>query len=297
MKTTDLPLGVQQFLTTCPKAGDGVNLWIFRAALWLHRAQVPESEMPALILAATKSCGRMVTNQEIKRAILNSGTSLRKGVPAERRRPNWPRPNAEQIEAVVRDGARLEELKRQSPRKWGDSKPHTEEIIDVLFPGNPLLCVARSKYAFNTMPREMWRGRLAGREFIVPSPMSRVYGITRAGKQSKHALNNTGPRRFLVVEFDQGAFDQHAAILLHLAGFASLVMVVHSGSKSLHGWFYVDGWTEMRTEKFFRYAVSLGADPQLWIRSQFVRLPDGRRENGKRQETVYFNPSPIQNNG
>jgi hypothetical protein len=52
----------------------------------------------------------------------------------------------------------------------------------------------------------------------------------------------------------------------------------------------------MNVEKFFRYAVSLGADPQLWIRSQFCRLPDGRRDNGKRQEVVYFNPSRIKDN-
>ena len=143
------------------------------------------------------------------------------------------------------------------------------------------------------MPRDVWRGLLAARQFIVPSPMSKVVGITKAGKPSKHSIDNTGPRRFLVIEFDEGTFDQHAAVLAHLARYAPLVLAVHSGRKSLHGWFYVSGQPEATVEKFFSYAVSLGADPQLWTRSQFVRLPDGRRDNGKRQEIVFFNPQPL----
>ena len=38
------------------------------------------------------------------------------------------------------------------------------------------------------------------------------------------------------------------------------------------------------------YAVSLGADHATWLRSQFVRLPDGLRQNGKRQITYDLDP-------
>jgi hypothetical protein len=290
MTRTELPSSAQEFLAGCPKSGGGVNHWLFCAALTLHRANVPESEMAGLILEATRNCGRVVTAYEIERAIVNSGNSLKNGFHAERRTPRWPQANQERIAAIVRDGPRLDDLKQMSPMKWNDDKPHTEEIIDRLFPGNPLLCVGLSKFSFNTMHRETWRGRLAARQFIVPSPMSRIVGITKDGKPSKHTLDNTGLRRFLVVEFDKGTFDQHAAILGDLAQFAPLVMAVHSGSKSLHGWFYFQGQPDAKVEKFFRYAVSLGADPQLWIPSQFVRLPDGRRDNKKRQEVIYFNP-------
>jgi len=41
------------------------------------------------------------------------------------------------------------------------------------------------------------------------------------------------------------------------------------------------------------YAVSLGADSATWTKSQFVRMPDGTRENGKRQEILYFNPASL----
>ena len=42
-----------------------------------------------------------------------------------------------------------------------------------------------------------------------------------------------------------------------------------------------------------RYAVSLGADRATWTRSQFVRMPDGTRDNGKRQTVYFFNPEVL----
>jgi hypothetical protein len=85
--------------------------------------------------------------------------------------------------------------------------------------------------------------------------------------------------------------DACAALLWHLADRLSLVLVVHSGGKSLHGWFSAFNRDEQRELwAFMRYAHSLGADWVTWRRSQFVRLPDGRRQNGARQLTYYLDP-------
>ena len=46
--------------------------------------------------------------------------------------------------------------------------------------------------------------------------------------------------------------------------------------------------------RFMRYAVSIGADPATWTRSQFVRIPGGRRNNGKKQEVLYFRPELLE---
>jgi hypothetical protein len=79
---------------------------------------------------------------------------------------------------------------------------------------------------------------------------------------------------------------------------AELVLVVFSASKSLHGWYRVWGLTLKERAKFMRYAVSLGADPATWTRSQFVRMPDGlREENGKRQVAYFFNPQEAIKDG
>jgi hypothetical protein len=114
-------------------------------------------------------------------------------------------------------------------------------------------------------------------------------GLTQGGKESPHALSITGQRWFLVVEFDQGYVDDHAALLIHLGGYAALVCALHSGGKSLQGWLYVHSQPDEKVLRFFRYAVSLGADPATWCRSQFVRVPDGLRDNGARQRVFFLN--------
>jgi hypothetical protein len=76
--------------------------------------------------------------------------------------------------------------------------------------------------------------------------------------------------------------------------FAPLVLAVHSGGKSLHGWFFVAGQPDEKIERFFRYAVSLGADPATWTKSQFVRMPDGTRDNGIRQTVYFTNFKPLE---
>ena len=128
---------------------------------------------------------------------------------------------------------------------------------------------------------------------IVPSPMSARTGHTQNGKESEHTLENTGPRRFLVIEQDSGSVDEQSVILLHLAERAPLALAVHSGSKSIHGWFYCANQPEERLRVFMRYAVSLGADQATWTRSQFVRMPGGTRESGEPQVVYFFNPGVV----
>lgn len=203
--------------------------------------------------------------------------------------PTWPTVNLVKRAEIVREGCGLADLWESSHLRLEDREQHTEEVIDQLFPGNPLLCCGKSNSEFDTRPRDEWRGELCKLAHITPSPMSAVTGRTKGGKVSTHTLSNTGPRRFLVCEFDDGTQDEQAAILQHLGCFAPLVMIVHSGNKSLHGWFLVHLQPETKVRSFFRYAVHLGADRQLWTRSQFVRMPDGIRDNGSHQTIWYLN--------
>jgi hypothetical protein len=129
---------------------------------------------------------------------------------------------------------------------------------------------------------------------IVPNAMAALTGTTKNGRRSPRCLDNVGVRQYLVVEFDTGHLDEHAALLWHLAERAPMALVVFSGSKSLHGWFACRRATPQRLEQFFRYAVSFGADPATWTRCQPVRMPDGTREGtGKRQAVYYFNPEVV----
>jgi hypothetical protein len=287
--TRQLPQFLQDLMATPPHAGEGVHHWLFRVARQLH-AHLPAGEIIALLETRLANCGRRVSRKEIEDAVKNSiGCAWQwSGQPASQpAKSKWPTVNQEQRAAIIRDGGGLADLWEFSPVRIEDSEQHTEEIIDELFPGNPLLCCGKSTSNFDTRPREEWRGELAQLQLIVPSPMISRTGLTKDGRESQHTLDNTGSRRFLICEFDNGTTDEHSALLIHLAGYAPLVCAVHSGGKSLHGWFLVAGQPEDKVLRFFRYAVSLGADRATWTRSQFVRMPDGTRDNGKRQ-TVYF---------
>ena len=284
-----LPPFIVEMLAAPPRAGEGVHLWLFRLARQLH-AHLPAVAIIALLESRVQGCGRHVSRKEITDAVQNALACAWQpggGVAPGSHAAKWPGVNTEQREAIVRAGGGLAVLWELSCPRYEDAAQYTEAIIDRLFPGNPLLCCGKSSSIFDTKPRDDWRGELSALALIVPSPMSAVTGRTKDGRQSKHTLDSTGPRRFLICEFDTGTADEHAALLLHLAGYAPLVCAVHSGGKSLHGWFFVAGQPEAKVEKFFRYAVSLGADRATWTRVQFVRMPDGTRDTGKRQ-TVYF---------
>jgi hypothetical protein len=208
--------------------------------------------------------------------------------------------NFELIETIANARNGLVDLWEASPMRLDSNTPRTDEIIDILFPGSPLLCCGWNRHRFDTRPRNHWY-KLDDLQFIVPNPMTATVGLTKSRKLSAHALSNTGRRRFLIVEFDFDATnsaeearllgslatgsrdvgDLCAALLLHLAEKAPLALAVHSGGKSLHGWFYCADVPEEKVSRFFRYAVSLGADRANWNRAQFARMPDGLREDGK----------------
>lgn len=289
------------YLQPCPHTGEGVHLWLLSQANRCRWGGLTPAATGDVLRQGSRHCGRAVPEREIGDAVQKAFES---DPPADNRSPRrkarlhrspavWPERDPERIAAVAASGLGLADLWEASPLRLDDDRDLTEHIIDTLFPGNPLLCCGWSKSRFDTRPRSEWRGELGQLQFIVPSPMSSVWGVTKQGKPSTHTESNTGPRRFLVIEADQGPLDPQAAVLFHLGQFAPLVLVVHSGGKSLHGWFLVAGQPEEKIRKFFRYASALGADKKLWKAEQFARMPDSRRDTGQRQTVFFFSNRPL----
>lgn len=305
------PQFLKEMIENRPEHGDGVHQWLFRTARQLH-AHMDEDTMFQLLSLRAEGCGRDVPDQEVRDAIANSVTcawrpgqggaadhSTKKTIcgpmPKTKVAPRWPDVDIDKRQATIdAESFTLAALSEQSPIRLEENGPNADDLIDGLFPANCLLCIGKSSRRFATRQRETWRGRLQECALIVPSPMSARTGKRKKdGLPSEHTLDNTGPRRFLVTEFDHGSCDEQASLLCHLSYFAPLVLVVHSGGKSLHGWFHVEGQDDKDTRAFFRYAVGLGADPATWTPSQFVRLPWGRRDNGAVQRPYFFNPHAV----
>ena len=239
--------------------------------------------------------------------------------------PKWPGPNLEKIEAIARAGRGLAGLRERSPYIFREDDPqrYTAWILRQLFVAadnpDPYLCCGLDQRNFDTHRLSEWGTKTWKLQFVVPSPMTGEFGRAKAGHLSAHALDNTGPRRFLVIECDFSTLSRDgraetryapliqrlagvgitvpdicASVLFHLDEYLPLVMALSSGGKSEHGWFWVEGLSDSELLTFMRYAVSLGADHATWTRSQFVRMPDGTRNNGKRQLVHYFNPQPME---
>ena len=245
--------------------------------------------------------------------------------------PAYPDPVPECIAKAVREGVSEAELSRRSPVRplafHHDDGADVLTYLKALFADeaepNPWLCMGESAGEFSTRRLLAWvPGRLHQRALIVPARMTAQTGKTKTGKVSQHTLDNTGPRRFVVVEFDMVAADKegkptwwapliqdwsahgcsvrdaNASLLWYLAKAAPLALVVHSGNKSLQGWYPVWDTPPATVDRFMRYAARLGADRALFRNpSQFVRLPGGTRDDARRQRVLYWNPAALATNG
>jgi hypothetical protein len=209
-----------------------------------------------------------------------------------RTRP-WPVPNralqAECKRLSARRGWSLEALRESSALTVKDAAEGDPWFfVSAMIGQGALVCIGQGVAKFETLPLEEVRTQLHLWEFIVPNAMSALEGKRKSdGELSAHTLDNTGPRQNIVVEFDDGATpDEQAARHIWLSEYRKLRMVVFSGSKSLHGWY--EAQNEAEDRKFMEEAVRLGGDPKTWLKSQFVRLPNGQREDGTIQRVEFF---------
>jgi hypothetical protein len=297
-----LPAWLRQEIEICPTAGSGVHDYQFRVARLLARHWAPD-EIFTFLRTQVTGCGRHVSEAETWRQV-------NRGLQADGRRkvrvapgaetPKWPLASPEFVSAFEGEAAiKAGDLRDLSPSKLKADRT-SRNYLESLFPGNPLLCCGRylvhngeTVPSCRTRSLSEWGARVNDLELIVPSTMTNAFGVNQDGRKSHRCLNNTGSRRFLVVEFDCGTYDQQASRIWRLSRLAPLVMVVWSGGKSLHSWWSATAAAESELEKFFRLAVSVGADPHGWCRCQLMRMPQGLRSNGSRQRVVYFDEGRI----
>src|SRR4029077_8262091 len=191
---------VDDLVKAPPRAGTGVHFWLFGQACQLKDAGATPEEAELYIRASLDKHepGRDVPARELNEAVRNAFLQAQ--------RPDaiaWPRSKAKEIKEIV-EGAKaftLAKLKEHSPEQ-NPGNLTAESALDILFPSNPLLCLAPCQSEARTFEREKWRGLENGLQFIVPSPMSKPFGTTQDGRKSARCLDNVGARRFLVVEFD-----------------------------------------------------------------------------------------------
>jgi hypothetical protein len=280
-------------LRPCPPAGSGVHSWIFYAACRCHECGIPPEDAVDFIsgqLSREPNPWNEVADA-VRSAYRTSGVDGLKR--SAERKPKWPIVSQQARAMCAAKNGGLARLVSLSPAPAGIWLDGSFSVLRRLFDGDPWLCCGLSNKKFDTKRLSAWGPMLEHLRLIVPSPMTGPRGFAQAGHSSAHTLDNTGPRRFLVVEQDSGSADLQAGVLLELSKSAPLSLVVHSGNRSIHGWFFCEGQPEEDLLPWFTGAVALGADHKMWSRTQFTRIPCGIRENGQIQRVLFFNPETI----
>jgi hypothetical protein len=276
--------GLEELLDAgCPEPGRG-HTWLLRAAANLRHYHGPEAVFQFLRAVCDQWADRKVPDDEIRKTIRKAFSPLPSGPRGKSSIP-WPPAAREKIEAIL--------APRAAPGWWGFPafRGTASEILPRLFNAGEFVCTGAEADAGETRTlEEVLAAGPEGLQFIVPNPMRGRLATTSEGRPSPRCKANILCRRFLVVESDSVEKEAQARILDFLGGFLPLVMVVDSGGKSLHGWFYVEGLQQEAAEAFFRVACALGADSALWVPCQWVRLPGGTRagESPRIQRIVYF---------
>jgi len=313
---TPIPQWLNDYLASPTPAGQGYNRpWLIAAAFKVAR-RVPDFNeafdllcKSAHIAGASQQPGRNWQGEirrALKKAYAIGGTYIgdnqwkQKDGTIVKLKPKWPEVNEAGAKRYANGGPGCYDLWEISPVRWDDDESHAEEVIDQLFKAYELICVGRHKKEFQTAYREDLRGKLHRCSHIVPSPMFVLGGRTQQGKWSDKCNEAVERRRFVVVEFDRWPDkDFQAALIWHLRIYLPLILVCDSAGKSLHGWFYCEGVSEApggKLDRFMREAVQLGADRAGAVLSQYMRMPDGRRDGpheneGARQSVIFFNPT------
>lgn len=313
----ELPANVQAALDNWPPSGTGDRL--------VHRHVLRVANLLRRHIADPGAAGEMIQAEmprrpkpgEIAEAIERAYNL--ESTPKFDREPPRCVVDLLLIEQIVAEsfagGSMLEELRRRSPYPIPDS---TDETVRILYPADSIICVGRDPGHVITAPLRNFTG-LEAKELIVPNPMSALRSVDAEGRKHTRCLANTGPRRFIVTDFDIKSTDKHgnptmyydliqrwaaagvsvqdatAALIMSLVG--PLVMVTYSGNVSLQAWWFAAGEDESldgRMRAFFETAVIYGADRAGWITCQLFRMPGGLRSSTNRRQSVYyFNPSLL----
>ena len=287
----DKGLHTSLFIYACRMAEDGVD------------PDLVEEHLKNSDLVHHNHRREIVPDREIEEAVEDAYNEVLK-VYARKRIPPLSKYDKDKARNIFDAyGCNVSDLQRISPQV----PPTTvREVLQAIYRPDDYVCMARKLTSASTKLLSKWLQlsdeRLASYQFIVPNPMSAEYGLKKNGTGlSPRTYNNTGPRKFVVCDFDLPGPEIQPSLIAYLAEYCeeAPVLVLSSGNKSLHAWWRCDGLDEDKMRLFEDEAASVGADPAILgdaRRNQLVRLPMGTRQNNQKIQQIYFwDPNQINN--
>jgi hypothetical protein len=290
-------------MLTAPKQGQQLHTWILQVSRTLVIEGYSQDKAIELMIDATKQSGRTSQdiNAEIENAVIGAIEWFKvhpnaSASPYVRQRHRKKLPTISLTDPFWRQDSRPEYLPMDASFKTEViheasqlPKPNGRFSFVELFSNiNFLLCCCVKVNDPKILPIRRWLSiGFQTQQFIVPNFCLSI-------NRGKCDLN-MGASLYQVIEFDQDNIEDQFKLLATLALELPLAMIVYSGNKSLHGWFPCYHLSRRDHRSFFRLATLLGADVQLRIPSQYVRMPWGRnRKTNKVQRVLYYNGEVIQ---
>ena len=287
---------------------EGIHGWIFGRAIFLRNRYDYTSQETVEIIQAKidrSNLRRVVEFREILDSVQNAYShrnDIETSIPLLRNqndivqfKEEWPESmplpkipkDRRKISDIIRERGPWEIQQIISESPISISGLNSREVLSYLFDKEDLLCTGVVS-RFNVSKLSKIKSFA---EQIVPNPNRKKLARTKNGRLSGHCRAAVGKRKFLVIEFDDEKLlhNQQSSLIRYLNKFVGgdLRMIVNSGGKSLHAWFKASK-DEVLNWKFMNLAVSIGADPRMWLPEQFARTPNALRSNGNTQQCLFL---------
>lgn len=190
------------------------------------------------------------------------------------------------------------DLIEQSPIRFNDD-PETDGILvlETLYSPDDVLFIGDVFDRKVKAVKEWLKDDLSKYPHIIPNPMTGKEGLTDGAKISYRCENTVKDLRYAVCEMDEVPLFKQVSFWAKCIKIGVPVSaVIHSGSKSLHGWVKVDCGSDVeKWEKdvsgwlFETFGKAYGLDTACKNRSRLSRLPGHDREGKERQRLLYLN--------
>ncbi len=318
-----LPSWVWDRLTSCPKAGQGVNAWLFSTARALAHF-FSEAELVELLTHYSAGCGRVVGRDEILRQV-QQGIRAKACGQARGRVPTQYSPDTDRgvipvpISSIHFEPETLARLAAQAPSavNWRhylyERSPYRPDIHTGVWFLRKLFREGEKVLVFDTMKssrpaliatinKELQRSPLSiedspsglGAWFLANPVDGNWHPNPRdGGKLSCRSEEAVTAFRYAVLESDQACPDHWLSFLTQFP--APIAAIYTSGGRSIHALLRVDAESKAKWDAAIaplkRTLKVLGADPAALSAVRLTRLPGcWRREKGGFQKLLYLNP-------
>lgn len=285
-------------LNPCPTSGQGCHTWMFGAVHALVANAYDDQFIDSWV---THYLQRPPQPREISDTIANVRAEV-EGLIEPRPKVSLKREkDATKLEELTAEGPMsVEEFRKTSPVDTSNVTPHA--FLTALYGDHANLIFVDQQ----TQGRVVWNKNLPESRvtnslqdntegaWIMVNPVTGDYlAIERLGKKSRRAEENLVAYEYALVESDSVDLELWLRVLSKLD--LPVVSVTTSGSKSAHALVRVGAKDRNdyldKVSALADIVVPLGADPAALSAVRLTRIPGClRRDTGKPQELIWFNP-------